>query len=160
MRMPWLIPWVAVCLSAVAAADDKCPWLNRATAQGVLDGKVTRVAIELSKSGDHGRCDFIRAEGSISRQLFIEVETLNRSWDHGSYDAQCASPAVPLKAIGNEAIACTFKEENADIAEQVAGRVRDQMFLVRLSTTDRTVTAATLREKARKVAEQIAGFLF
>jgi hypothetical protein len=34
------------------------------------------------------------------------------------------------------------------------------MFLVRFSTSDRTAAAAPLREKARKIAEQVAGFLF
>ena len=149
--------WIALWLPALCAASDKCPWLNQATAGGVLGGEVTSAAIELSKSGDTGHCDYVRTEGSISRHLFIEV---NISRDHASYKAQCASEAAPVKAIGNEAVTCAFEGKPGEIAQQVAGRVRDRMFLVRVSTNDPRAAAAGLREKARSVAEQVAGFLF
>jgi len=137
-------------------AQNKCPWLNQATASGALGGEVTSATIELSKTGDTGHCDFASTEGSISRHLFIEVD----KFDPSSYKKQCPAQAGSLKAIGNEAVACVFEGKSGEIAEQVAGRVRDQMFLVRFSTTDRTAAAAPLREKARKIAEQVAGFLF
>jgi hypothetical protein len=62
---------------------------------------------------------------------------------------------VPLKAIGNEALACSD-----DHAELVVGRVRDRAFLVRLGTNDHSTQPSALREKARRVAEQVAGILF
>jgi hypothetical protein len=52
----------------------------------------------------------------------------------------CAS-AAPLKAIGTEAFTCS---------DGVVFRVREQMFAVRIKD----------REKARKVAESVAGSLF
>jgi hypothetical protein len=154
--MRWIFPLIALSLPALAVAQNKCPWLNQATAGGELGGEVTSTSIDLSKAGDTGHCDFVRSEGSISRHLFIEVD----KFDPGSYKRQCSAQTQPLKAIGNEAVACTFEGKSGEIAEQVASRVRDQMFLVRFSTSDRTATAAPLREKARKIAEQVAGFLF
>lgn len=74
--------------------------------------------------------------------------------------AQCASPAEQLSAIGNEARACAYQGKPGWIAEQVVGRVRDQAFLVRISTKDQSAAPKVLREKARKVAEQVAGILF
>jgi hypothetical protein len=47
-----------------------------------------------------------------------------------------------------------------DNAERVVGRVRDRAFVVRISTNDRSAQSGALREKARKVAEQVAGILF
>lgn len=158
--MRWIVPLIALSLPALTMAQSKCPWLNQATASGALGGEVTGATIELSKAGDTGHCEFVRTEGSISRHLLIVVEKLNPSEDRGSYKKQCAAQAEPLKAIGNEAVACAFEGKSGEVAEQVVGRVRDQMFLVRFSTTDRTAAPASLREKARKIAEQIAGFLF
>jgi hypothetical protein len=104
-----------------------CPWLNRATAAGFLGGPVTQVS-----------CSFSR--GSVE----LRIET---GRDFESYASTCRSDAVPLKAIGSEAIAC-----RGEAWEQVVGRVRDQAFLVRITTND--------REKVRKVAEMVAGSMF
>jgi len=65
-----------------------------------------------------------------------------------------------MKAIGNQAQACTYQGHSGWMAEQVVGRVRDQAFLVRISTHDASASPKILREKARKVAEQVAGILF
>jgi hypothetical protein len=40
------------------------------------------------------------------------------------------------------------------------GRVRDRVFLIRIGTNDRSAQPAELRDKARKIAEQVAGILF
>jgi hypothetical protein len=42
----------------------------------------------------------------------------------------------------------------------VVGRVRNRAFIVLLSTSDSSMTQSSLREKARRVAEQVAGNLF
>jgi hypothetical protein len=65
-----------------------------------------------------------------------------------------------VKAVGNEAVACTADEKPGWLAEQVVGRVRDQAFLVRVGSNDRAAAPKDLREKARGVAEQVAGYLF
>jgi hypothetical protein len=141
-------------LPSIAGAAEICPWLNAATAGGVLGGTVA-VTVTRAKTGDDATCTFVRHDGSLALDLRIEVETMRSpSKDFPSYAARCHSSAVPLKAIGNEAFACSD-----DGAEQVVGRVRDRAFLVRIRTTDHSPPPA-LREKARKVAEQLAGILF
>lgn len=53
---------------------------------------------------------------------------------------------MPLKAIGNEAYLCPKSHE-------VMGRVRDQVFKVKLTTE-------VWQAKAQEIAEAIAGALF
>jgi hypothetical protein len=140
-------------LSCVAA--EICPWLNAATAGGFLGGPVA-MTVTRAKTGDDATCEFIRHDGSLALELRIEVETMpSPAKDFATYAARCHSAAVPLKAIGNEALSC--KDEGAEL---VVGRVRDRAFLVRISTSDRSAQPSALRDQARKVAEQVAGFLF
>jgi hypothetical protein len=124
-------------IAAACRAEDTCPLLNGATAAGVLGGEVTSHV-----SGD--TCVFTHD----SSELRIEVKTVSLP-----YKPECAPNPAPVKAIGNEAVAC-----DGDRSEQIAGRVRDRAFLVRL--TSNQAARAALREKARSVAEQVAGILF
>jgi hypothetical protein len=96
-----------------------CPWLNQATAAGVLGGPVTQ-------TGCHFR-------GAL--ELHIEIIE--------DFKSPCGSEAIPLKGIGNEALACP---------ERVVVRVRNKVFLIRMNTND--------PEKLRKVAEMVAGSMF
>lgn len=143
----------AALLPLICAAEEKCPWLNAATAAGVLGGAVKASVTQTA-------CEFVRRDGASESALRIEVETLGAPHELASRVAQCGSAVTPLKAIGNEAVACTYAGKKEQVAEQVVGRVRNQAFLVRVSTNDRSATSAGIREAARKVAEQIAGFLF
>jgi len=144
------------CLPSIAAAAEICPWLNAATAGGALGGPVA-MTVTRAKAGDDATCNFVRRDGSLQFELRIEVETMpSPAKDFASYTARCHSVAVPLKAIGNEALACSDGQH----AEQVVGRVRDRAFLVRVSTSDPSSQPSALRDKARKVAEQVAGILF
>ena len=99
-------------------------------------------------------CEFVRQSDGHEAALRIEVAAAR-----GPH-AQCGSGAEPLKAIGNEAVACGYKGKPGWTAEQVVGRVRDQAFLVRVSSDDRPAAVKVLREKARDIAEQVAGVLF
>ena len=144
---------IAGLVPLVCTAEDKCPWLNAATAAGFLGGAVKPNVTPTA-------CEFVRQEESSDWVLRIEVETMIAPAEFASRMAQCRAGAEPLKAIGNEAVACSHSEKKGQIAEQVAGRVRNQAFLVRVATSDRSASAKELREKARKVAEQVAGFLF
>jgi len=145
-----------VCLQSILGAAETCPWLNAATAGGFLGGPVTEATVNRAKTGDDATCDFIRHDGSLTLELRIEVETMpSPAKDFASHTARCHSPAVPLKAVGNEALACS--DENG---EQIVGRVRDRAFLVRIATSDRSAQRSALRDKVRKIAEQVAGFLF
>jgi hypothetical protein len=136
-----LILPLTFCLPVLA--EDRCTWLNAATAAGVLGGAVQMTVTSAS-------CEFVRQETSLR----IEVAAANAP------HVQCGSGAEQLKAIGNEAQACAYEGKPGWIAEQVVGRVRDQAFLVRISTRDQSAAPKLLREKARKIAEQVAGILF
>ncbi len=141
-----------LCLPSLAGAAETCPWLNAATAGGFLGSQVTHLTVTHAQANDDARCEFMSHDGS----LVIEVKTMpSPAKDFQSYAARCHSAAVPLKAIGNEALAC-----NDAGAEQVVARVRDRAFVVRISTNDRSPQPAALRDKARKIAEQVAGILF
>jgi hypothetical protein len=138
-----LAPILVITFCLPALAEDRCAWLNGATAAGVLGGEVHLTVSQ-------GSCEFVHKETSLR----IEVGPTNAP------HAQCVSPAEQLRAIGNEAQACAYEGKPGWIAEQVVGRVRDQAFLVRISTKDQSAAPKILRGKARKIAEQVAGILF
>jgi hypothetical protein len=145
----------AFCLCAAKAAEPICPWLNAATAGGFLQGSVH---VAVTKNGDDVTCEFTR--DTSADKLRIEVVAMGPSREElAAYKAQCDASPTPLRAIGNEAVACGVAAKKEETAEQVVGRVRTQAFLVRF-TAGVAVSHATLREKATKVAEQVAGILF
>lgn len=149
------------CLPAFGATVPSCPWLNAATAGGFLGGTVTTATARPAKSGDDVNCDFIRLAGSVTLEIRIETHTMpSPSKDFAAFAAHCRDAAVPLRAIGNEALACSDKAGDGGVAEQVVGRVRERAFRVRISSSDHTAQPDILREKARKIAEQVAGILF
>ena len=117
-----------------------------ATASGILNGPVD---FTVTKSGPDGTCEFARAD-SLDK---LRIEVVASATALAGYKSLCTTQAVSLKAIGNEAAACGV---NAD-AEQVAGRVRKQAFLVRVSGN---APAETLRKRAIAAAEHVAGNLF
>jgi hypothetical protein len=130
-------------LPAMAAAERACPWLNAATAGGFLGGEVQVTVTPAA-------CEFVR------QHVTLRIEVTPVSAPH----ANCGSDAEQLKAIGNEAVACSYRDKSAGIFEQIVGRVRDQVFLVRFGNDDRSAAAKTLREKARALAEAVAGILY
>jgi hypothetical protein len=145
----------AICLPVTKAAEPICPWLNAATAGGFLQGPVQ---VAVTKNGEDVTCEFTRENGA--GKLRIEVVTMGPSREElAAYKAKCEPPLASLRAIGNEAVACGVATKKEETVEQVVGRVRTQAFLVRL-TVGSGVSHATLREKATKVAEQVAGILF
>lgn len=146
---------LAICLPAVNAAEPTCPWLNAATAGGVLEGPVHAA---VTKNGEDATCEFARQ--SSPEKLRIEVVTMGASRSElAAYKAQCVAPVAALKSIGTDAVSCGIETKNGEAAEQVAGRVRKQAFLVRVSA-GAAFSRDMLREKAIKVAEQVAGNLF
>jgi hypothetical protein len=158
--MRWIVAAV-LCLPAACLAGESCPWLNAATAGGVLGGAVQATVTHPGKNADDAACDFVRQEGPAGGRLYIEVHTMHEPRrEFASYAAQCPANPVPLRAIGNEAVACGRDGKHGEIAEQVVGRVRDRAFLVRVSADVPPAQRGALREQARKVAEQVAGALF
>lgn len=160
MRILQLVLLVTPFFPLPCAAQESCPWLNAATAGGVLGGAVTAAITHPGKNKADTTCDFVRKE-SVEGELRIEVETMTEpKTQFASLAAKCGPARIPLKAIGNEAAACTLDAKNERISEQVVGRVRDQAFIIRITTNDRAATRSSVREKARSVAEQVAGILF
>jgi hypothetical protein len=144
-------------------AEVQCPWLNAATAAGVLGGEVQANVAALTPQGDT-TCEFKRAEHSAAFTLAIAVHTMALpSKDFATYLARCSGTAVSLKGIGNEAVQCVPRNSSSDGGEQIIGRVRDRAFVIDLKrspTRQPTSSASGLSEEARNVAEQVAGALF
>ena len=160
--LKWMILVALVFLSARCKAQGHCAWLNEATASGFLNGPVT---LDLETAAeDQNICVFTNLKTAKDYStLRIMVQPL-KDVDKAvaSHKSLCTSVPVALRAIGNEAVSCS-----ADVGysrgEQVIGRVRDRLFIVTVSSTvaqDPSATRQLLQEKARTIAEQIAGALF
>jgi hypothetical protein len=161
--LKWTILASLVFVSATCKAEEgHCAWLNDATASGVLNGPVT-LDIETAP-GDQTICMFTNLKTakdySVVRIMVQPLTDVTKAV--ASRESLCTSPAAALKAIGNEAVSCS-----ADVGysrgEQVIGRVRDRLFIVTVSSTmahDPSMTRPLLKEKARMIAEQLAGALF
>src|SRR5208283_281442 len=115
-----LILIFAICVTAVHAAEPSCPWLNAATAGGVLEGPVHVTA---TKNGEDATCEFARQNSP--EKLRIEVVTMGAARaELAAYKAQCSAPVTPLRSIGSDAVACRIEAKAGEAAEQVVGRVR------------------------------------
>jgi hypothetical protein len=145
-------------LSTACRAQSICPWLNAATASGVLGGAAT---IEVNNTGV---CLFRLQNGAGEDVLHISVIEANSPESPGkeiaSHKISCTSPETQLKAVGNEAVLCASDSESSR-GEQVVGRVRNRIFTVAISTGRASeVTRDLLAEKAEEIAKQVAGALF
>ena len=178
MVVVWLTP-------QACSAEAKCPWLNAATAAGLLGGDVqmtvsaatpgpaeaaTDNAASKGMYSDSVRmdrfdvsCEFSRKADDGVDMLRIVVKTMS---DHpkefAGYLAQCGGETKALKAIGNEAVQCMVAG-SAGGDEKVIGRVRDRAFVITVSRTGLKLLAAgadPLRDDTRNIAEQVAGSLF
>ena len=154
-------------MPSASHGQSKCPWINEMTAGGILGGTVT-VTANISSHGD-GVCEFSRREGTAVRQFRISVRIMTEpAKQFPTFLAQCRSKATPLQAVGNEAVMCSIPGSSIhgkkdQYAESVVGRVRDQAFLVSVSTSaenDPSFTTEVRREKVNLMAEQVAGILF
>jgi len=153
---------VALLLPTLSHAQAKCPWLTEPTARGVLGGPV-KATIKLGEKHD-GVCEFSRQQGSVLLELRISVEIMTDvSRQFPAYLAQCPPKSAPVTAIGNEAVTCSLQDHRDRYVEKVVSRVRDQAFVVTLSSStanDPSMTPEMRNEKAHLVAEQVAGILF
>jgi hypothetical protein len=163
--------WIVLAFAVLGAfftpelllSEVQCPWLNAATAAGVLGGDVQASALPLTLQGDT-TCDFKRIEHSAVFSLTITVHTMSLpSKDFSTYLTQCTGTAVRLKGIGNEAIQCVSSSKLSNGEEQIIGRVRERAFIIDLkrgSTKQSTANQVGLSDEARNIAEQVAGALF
>jgi hypothetical protein len=151
-----------VLLPAICEAKENCPWLNQATALGVLEVGTSSslgAIVEVTATA----CDFTYRDATGFRALRISVEqskdpiqTLNLR------KTECGSGASALPAIGNEAVMCLAGRKRHIHGEEVIGRVRDNVFSVRLLSKNGGpfMQGQALEEKTERVAEQVAGNLF
>lgn len=158
------IALAVVAISAGCHAQNNCPWLNVATASGALGAPTTLTLNKISEATT--TCVFRSASGSPAENLTISVTVVadpqNAEQDLKTSETRCTSSATPLKAIGNNAVLCT---DNAAIShgEQVIGRVRDQIFIISMTTEEAPSAGAAndaMAKKVRSIAEQVAGNLF
>jgi hypothetical protein len=143
-------------------AEVPCPWLNAATAGGVLGGEVQSSTVAMTPEGD-GTCRFVRKQGPSTFTLSIDVHTMPLpSKTFATYLAQCKGTTLPLTAIGNEAFQCVSRSGPSDVEEQVIGRVRDRAFVLTINANlAKQAPAKTgLSPETRNIAEQVAGALF
>jgi hypothetical protein len=153
---------LALFMPAASQAQTKCPWLNEATARGILGGDAT-LAVKLDDQGA-GICKFTRQHGAATQELRISVTLMTDiPKQFTAYLAQCPPKSPALPATGNEAVTCTTHTKENHFAEIVVGRVRNQAFAVSISSTtkdDPSMTQEMRREKVNLTAEMVAGILF
>jgi hypothetical protein len=153
-----LVP--SFCHAQATPVQPKCPWFSEATARGILGGPVAS-SIKLREHAD-GICEFSRQQGGTTLQIRISVDLMSDiTKQFPTYLAQCPPKSSPAKAIGNEAITCSLKDKQS--TERIVGRVRDQAFVVDVSSNasdDPSMTVEKMRDKANLIAEQVAGSLF
>jgi hypothetical protein len=157
-RLRWAAAGLFIFLPQLCHAQSRCPWINKATASGILGGPAT-VSVD-NKKPDSTVCKFHFEKDNHVYDLQIDVEQMkDANTEFVSYKSRCGAEATSLRGIGNEAQACSA-DKGATHAEQVIGRVRDRAFVVILSTDDSSMPRDVLKEKARSDAEQVAGILF
>jgi hypothetical protein len=139
-----------------------CPWLNVATATGVLRSSENSPMATLAQ-GSPALCSFQYHDATASRELRITVEQAQAP-DRlmKAREGACTSRTAPLKTIGNQAVACKVGGDGMTTGELIIGRVRDQIFTVSVTgaANDRGVVAEAMGDKTRNIAEQVAGALF
>lgn len=163
----WIWVAVAACLTLLCnpcSAQSICPWLNTATASGVLGGTPT-VQVDNPSSGS-GTCLFQRQNEThtdILRIAVISAEPMEKAQkEMKAYETSCTSSEAPLRGVGNEAILC-ISNTKASRGQLIVGRVRNNVFAVAISTGTGNiskVTQDTLAQRVEEIAKQIAGSLF
>lgn len=150
-----LLALIGSCLPVLSFAQETCPWLDTATAAGILGGAVSTAVMDSKANSDETTCTFIREEDAARQQILIRVRRITG----GKTLSRCRSE-VPLRGIGNEAFACESKRRGKALAEQIVGRVRDRAFLVQASARGSSIKPEVLRGQAQRAAGQVSGNLF
>jgi hypothetical protein len=149
-------------MPATAHAANDCPWLNEATASGLLGGNATGAFT--AADGQPSVCIFTNRESGVTRILQVTVEIAAEPHTLLTTAARaCGADIAPIGAIGNEAMMCSVSEHKGEFGERVVGRVRDQVFTIVLSSTlkeDPILTRDALKIRGYTAAEQVAGNLF
>lgn len=146
-----------------AGAANLCPWMNEATASGLLGASATGT-YAAATGGRPAVCTFVATEPRGTRSLTINVEEVQDAHERmAAVLRECIGEASAVAAIGNEASVCTANERKDPASELLAGRVRNQVFSITIKTTlrnDPTMDQSVLRSKVLIAAEQVSGNLF
>lgn len=164
MRCLWLLALVLLSLSSqISWADSSCPWINKATALGILDiNQRSHGAITSDVSATD--CSFRYQGGEGLRTLRVSVEQAeDKKSSVKAPQMTCHSGGTPLPSIGNDAILCDPKKRGRLYEEQIIGGVRDFIFTIQITMpveNNSLSTRTMLEEKVKLAAEQVAGNLF
>lgn len=139
-----------------AAASLACPALDTATVSGAL-GEVQVTVTHAEKSSGY-TCVFTRLDYELTLEL-NPIAAPDRFAHFAEIACQGGREITPVRAIGNEAIACTLGTDRR-MLEKIVSRVRNQAFTLALSTTDKAADRKSIRSKNAALAEQVAGNLF
>lgn len=157
----WILLFGIAMIPARSHAAISCPWLNRATAAGVLGGPVSLTVQRTVADGN--TCLFQHQKETTIYDLKIEVHDIDASARSVMpIPSRCQSKKISLKGIGNEALMCSADSASFH-GELVTGRVRNKKFVVRFGSSmkkDPAMSSGILRLKAKGIAEQVAGSLF
>jgi hypothetical protein len=148
---------------AMAGAENNCPWMNEATASGLLGGDATGSYTKIA-AGEPAACSFAQksTDGQRMLQVTVEVATDPHARMRAATRA-CGPDAAPLTSIGNEALECIVNDNRGGHSAWAIGRVRDQVFTIRLKTTlkgDPVLSRDALQARIYTAAEQVSGNLF
>lgn len=145
--------------SAELLAQTNCPWMNAATAGGILGEPVNATVTRANKNSDDAVCDFTSRRPAAKSTLHIAVVTISTpGQDFATYAHRCGANPTLLQAIGNEAVECT-QQSDAGQSVEVVGRVRDRIFVVTISNGAGAPQAEQI-EKAKDIAEQVSEALY
>jgi hypothetical protein len=162
LRMAMLAA-VLIAWARPSKASNDCPWMNEATASGLLGGDAVGAFTDAA-AGQPAVCTFTYDGQGAKRTLRITVEVTPDAHARVMAAAQsCGSAASPMKAIGNEAMSCAADDRKGGPGERMMGRVRDQAFTVTIASTlknDPELTRDALKAKIYTAAEQVSGNLF
>lgn len=150
-------------LPSSAYAANNCPWLNEATASGIIGAEAVG-SYTAADGAQPAVCKFTEKGEGMARTLTITVELSTEAHARMTAVAQaCGSGAEPLNAIGNEAVFCAADIRRGELGERAVGRVRNQVFTINISSTmrdDPILTRDALKSRIYTAAEQVAGNLF
>lgn len=144
-------------------AANHCPWINEATVSGLLGGEAAGVNTD-ANAGGVAKCEFTQQSESYQRTLRVTVEvTADAQAKLEELARGCGRDIFALKAIGNDALACTAIDLKSGQGERAIGRVRDRIFTIAIYTSrknDPILTRETLKVRINTAAELVAGNLF
>jgi len=155
---------ITLCIPGSSEAKESCPWINEATASGLLGGDAVG-DFTAAADGQPAVCTIVQTGPNFTRTMRVTVDVVPDTHTRLQAAAQACGKNVPapLQAIGNEASMCALDTRTPGLSELVVGRVRDQLFTITIATTlkdDLILTRMSLKERAYTASEQVAGNLF